>query len=412
MAQMTLKQLREDLPITRGVAYFQTGSHGPTPDSVLQTVADAMASEARSGHSDPAVRNELAAQEQAARSDLAALLNVAPEELAITTNTSWAMQQVMRSIRWQEGDEFIISSLEHVSTFGVCQELRDHHGVRPIVIEADRGDAVLLEALKSSINDRTKMVCLSEIASPDGRKLPIADACEMAHEGGVPVVVDGAQSVGQYPVDIAALGCDFYVGSGHKWLLGPMGTGFVWISPQEIESFRPNFIPDYHPWSFPDAPKQPRVEIGTANHALVIGLGRAVNIFSEIGLSTVDDHVRGLSRTLREELAKLDRVNVLTPTEPGHSAGITSLMVDGFVDADMQQLVGTLYDKHGVLVKFQWMTAPPDRAKVAMRISIAGFNSAEEVARLISGIKEELPGLPGPTGLKDPRDRTSGKNLF
>ena len=397
MAKMTLEKLRESLPITREVAYFQTGTHGPTPDPVLQTVADSMAAESRSGYAIPETSKRLAEEERQAREGMAALIGVESSELGIIRNTSWAMQQVMRGFEWREGDEFIISSLEHVSTFGICVALREQRGVVTRVIEADQGDAVMLEGLKSSLNERTKLVCLSEIASPDGRKLPIRAATDLSHDQEVPVVVDGAQAVGQYPVDVKQLGCEFYVGSGHKWLLGPSGTGFVYVTPDHIEGFKPNFIPDFHPWTFPDAPKPvidaaARLEIGTINHAVIIGLGHAVRLMNEIGLETIDSHVAELSQTLREAAAEMPRVNVLTPLEPGASAGITTLAFDGLVDKDLQGLVGRLFENHGVQVKFQWLTAdPPHHDRVGMRISVAGFNTAEEIDRLVNGLRVEVP---------------------
>ena len=392
---MTLAGLREALPITRDIAYFQTGSHGPTPDPVLKTVADAMAAESRSGYAFRETGQRLAEEERQARQDMAGLLGIESTELAILRNTSWAMQQVIRAFDWREGDEFVISSLEHVSAFGICMTLRDRLGVRTRIIEADAGDAALLEGLKSSLNERTRLVCLSEIASPDGRKLPIRQASDLAHEKGVPVLVDGAQSVGQYAVDVKGLACDFYVGSGHKWLLGPSGTGYVYITSSEIEGFHANFIPDYHPWTFPDAPKPAltaaaRAEIGTVNHAVIIGLGHAVRIINEIGLDTIESHVSELTRMLREAVVEMPGVNVLTPMEPGASAGITTLSFDGMVDTDLQGLVGRLFENHGVHVKFQWLTAdPPYHDKVGMRISVAGFNTAEEVDRLVNGLRVE-----------------------
>ena len=397
MAKMTLEKLRESLPITREVAYFQTGSRGPTPDPVLQTVADSMAAESRSGPAIPETRKRLAEEERQAREDMAELIGVESSELAITRNTSWAMQQVMRGFEWREGDEFIISSLEHVSTFGICVALREHRGVVTRVIEADQGDAVMLEALKSSLNDRTKLVCLSEIASPDGRKLPIQAAAAIAHEQEVPVVVDAAQSVGQYPVDAKQLGCDFYLGSGHKWLLGPSGTGFLYVTSDQVEGFQPNFIPDFHPWTFPDAPKPAidaaaRLEIGSVNHAVIIGLGHAVKLINEIGVDRIDSHVAQLSKDLREAADGMPRVNVLTPMEPGASAGITTLTFDGFDDVDLQDLVGRLFENHRVQVKFQWLTAdPPQHERVGMRISVAAFNTAEEIDRLVNGLRVEIP---------------------
>ena len=137
MPRMTLDDLRADLPVTREVAYFQTGTYGPTPDSVLRVVREEMEYDSRHGLAHPDAKHALAEREDQAREKLATLLSVESEELAMTPNTSRAMQRVMRSVDWRQGDELAVSSLEHVSTVGVCQALERHYGVVVRWIEAD-----------------------------------------------------------------------------------------------------------------------------------------------------------------------------------------------------------------------------------------------------------------------------------
>ena len=395
MPQMTLDDLRADLPVTREVAYFQTGTYGPTPDSVLRVVREEMEFNSRHALAHLDAKHALAEREDQAREKLAALLSVESEELAMTPNTSRAMQRVMRSISWRQGDELAVSSLEHVSTVGVCLALERHYGVVVRWIEADQGDGVFLESLESALSERTRLLCVSHVASADGRRLPVAEAADLAHDRGVPVVVDGAQSVGQFSVDVPSLRCDYFVGSGHKWLLGPMGTGYLWVARRHLGDFRPEFIPDHSPWKLPEEPAPPvtaksRAEIGTYNMPMIIGMGRAVDILTDIGLDTVTTHVNRLSRVLREAVSRLKGAKILTPTEPERSTGIATLMFDGSDHNDMQHLVDELMDKDRVLVKNQWLTAPPQPHMVGMRVSIAAFNTEEEVMRLVDGLKSRL----------------------
>ena len=382
--------------MTGEVAYFQTGTYGPASDSVLQAVREAMEGEARHGPATTAGRLAHREREAAARSGLARLLNVKEEELSIDTNTSRAMQQIVRGLDWQPGDEFLMTSLEHVSTYGLSYSLTQEHGVTVKVLEAELlTDDALLAELAAALNERTRLICLSHIASPDGRLLPIKEAAAIAHDAGVPVLLDLAQSAGQMPVDLAALDCDFAVGSGHKWLLGPMGTGYIFVSERQMSGFRPNLIPDRSPWTLADDPTpaptaRSRTEIGTYNHALVVGLGRAVEIMQSIGLDTIQARIADLSRRLRLGVAQIDRARIITPLEPQKSAGITSVMFDGYTKADMDGLVARLQERHQALVKAQWLTAPPDPVKVAMRISVAAFNDESEIDRLLEGIDEDF----------------------
>ncbi|MEM7125315.1 MAG: aminotransferase class V-fold PLP-dependent enzyme [Chloroflexota bacterium] len=391
----TVEELRQDLPMTQAVAYFQTGTYGATSNTVLGTVSEAMMTEAHHGPATPLGRASHVEREIDARARLARLLNIPDDELAITTNTSRSMQLVIHSIDWQPGDEFIMTSSEHVSTYGISHELQNEYGVTVKVIPADQGDDVLLESLSGALTERTKLFCISHISSPDGCLLPVRETADVSHEWGVPVVLDVAQTVGQIPVDLAALDCDYVVGSGHKWLLGPMGTGFVTVSKKRLSGYRPNFIPDRSPWalagtSTPDATARSRSEIGTYNHALVVGLGKAAEIADSIGLDTIQSTAAGLTKTLRDGVATMDRARIITSLEEGKYAGITSLMFDGFTKTEMDALVGRLYEEQKVVVKAQWLTAPPDPVKVAMRISVAAYNTQDEVDRLLTGLEEGL----------------------
>ena len=174
-----------------------------------------------------------------------------------------------------------------------------------------------------------------------------------------------------------------------------MGTGYIFVSERQISGFRPNLIPDRSPWALADDPTpastaRSRTEIGTYNHALVVGLGRAVEIVESIGLDTMQARIADLTRRLRRGVAQFDRARIITPLEPEKSAGITSVMFDGYTKTDMDSLVARLQERHQALVKAQWLTAPPDPVKVAMRISVAAFNNENEVDRLLEGIDEDL----------------------
>ena len=393
-AKMTLESLRDELPITKKVAYFQVGSHGPPSDSVLATVAEEMARQAHN-YGVPSVGAEQGAKEKKAREDVAKFIGAKPGEVALTPNTTQAMRQVSQAMHWSEGDEFMATSLEHVSTVSMGSALEHDVGVTFTTVEADQGDAEFLESLKSALSQRTKLLCISHIASPDGRLLPVAEAAELAHERGVPVVVDTAQSLGQFPVDVPALNCDYMVGSGHKWLLGPMGVGILWVAPDQLPSFKPNSVPEREPWSMPDAPIAPLTaahlsEKGSHNTAMIIGMGRAIEIMEEIGTDTIAAHTARLSAILRDAALVMEGVNILTPLETGRSAGITTLTFDGYSPEDLRGLVARIYSEHNAMVKFQWLTAPMHLDKIGMRISVSAINNEDEVHGLVKAIKDGM----------------------
>jgi len=381
---MTFDQLRQDLPITQKIAYFQSGGHGPTPNSVIRVVYDNMIYLSHNGYPIPETRQVLKEREDGVRRQLADFLNVKTEELAWTQNTSQAIQQILHGIRWQPGDEFVISSAEHITTKRAGQALEEYYGAVVKTIPADEGDKTLLEALHLKLTERTRLVCLSQVTTLDGRRLPISEAASIAHQQGVPVMVDGAQSLGQYLVDVAALGCDFFVGSGHKWLLGPRGLGFVWVASERIPDFRPGFIPDYDPWLEPGEPRSPitaatRVELGTCDLAKRIGLGRALEIMTSLGLDRIEAHAAQLADDLVHEVEQWPGAKIITPREPGHASGLLALTFDGYDEPRLCNLIANLMQER-IVVKFQ-----PELT--AMRVSIASFNNADEVGRLLETLK-------------------------
>ena len=389
---MSLADFRKQLPVTNEVAYFQTGTYGPTLSSVLIAVRESMEYEATHGPARPATKAVMMEKEESARDNLAKLLNVNPDELGLGMNTTRSMQRVLRSVNWQQGDEFVTTSLEHVSTADASRGLEEDRGVKVTVVEGDESDAAFLESLDGAISEKTKMLLISHVASPNGRILPVKEATEIAHKKGVPVLVDAAQYIGQFPVDVQSLGCYYLIGSGPKWLLGPTGSGYVWVSPDQIDTFRPYFKSDIGAWSKPGSePAKPtspaRTELGTYNHAIVIGLGEAARTMLSVGPDVIRDHVSVLSKTLRDAMLDTPGVNVLTPLEPGKSAGVTTLSFDGYGEQKLQGLVSWLDKERDILVKGQWLNAPLIPDHMGMRISVAGFNTPEEISHLIESLR-------------------------
>ena len=382
-APLSFRQLREDLPLTRRLAYFQTGSYGPTPDSVLKVVAETMAFQSRHGSASPEVTGVLLDRELAVRKQMADFLGVRPDHLAWTSNTSQAMQRVLRSVDWQAGDEIVVSSAEHVSTQDACRALERHREVVVRTFPAEAGDDALLSGLAAALTGRARLACLSQVSTLDGRRLPAREAAGLARARGVPLMLDGAQAVGQYPVEIPSLGCDYYIASGHKWLLGPLGVGFLWVSPDRLAEFRPDFIPDASTWLKPGDPPPPvtaalRSELGTHNYALRIGLGRALEIMAALGPDRIEQYVQELVQLLFHELEARPGIRIVTPTKPGLASGLVALELKDLGGTELRKLIDDLLEQ-GIVVKFQ-----PER--LALRVSVAAFNTREEIHRLLDAL--------------------------
>lgn len=384
---MNFADLRAELPLTKKVAYFQTGSAGPTPDSVTQLVSDTLFSISHNGLSVPDAREKLNDQEAQAKKKLARFLGADANELAWMPNTSQAMHKVLHAMRWRPGDEFIVTSAEHVSVQGACQTVEKIYGVNVITIPAFNGDAALLDALKQSVTSRTRLICVSDVSTMDGRRLPLAQCVKIAHEHGVPVLADVAQSVGQIPVNLHAIGCDYAIGSIHKWMLGTKGLGFLYVDKARIADFVPDLIPDYHPWtdmsgSLPPIDAASRADQGTYDYAIRIGVGRTIDILNGIGIEEIAAHCQRLSAHFCHEVRDWPGVNIVSSLEQNHLTGLCCINFDRLDEPEVRGLVNKLINER-LIVKYQ---PEPN----GIRLSFAPFNKLDEVERLLNHLKRHL----------------------
>ena len=392
---MKFEDYRKEIQATENTKYFQTGTYGPTPISVIQEVNKYMLLENSFGPASKDSKEIIQNKDNNSRSVLSKFLNSDINNLSITQNTSQAIAKIFKNIEWRNGDEIIISSSEHVSTLGFIQTITKKYSINIKIINAFLSEDELLNKINSNLNKRVKLVCMSHVTSPDGIILPIKKIIDLCKSHNVLTMIDGAQSVGIMPVDLQEYDPDFYVGSGHKWMLGPLGTGFLYISNRILKDFNPDNIALRHPWTFTNLPDpknnaRGQTEIGTYNHPIVIGLGRAVENINELGIQNIQNDVHKKMQFIRNELNKVNGINIITPINDMESGGIITIKIKGYNEKSLKSLVNKLYDDYKILVKFQWMTAPPDIEKVGIRISIAFFNTQEEILLLTQSLKKEI----------------------
>ncbi len=213
-------KFRAQFPVFERLAYLNAGTCGPLPAPAIAVAAKVLEECARSGRGAMYYEQSkaLAAQRRAA---YGALINAQPEDVALTASTSDGMVRVLLGLDLRAGDEVLTSTEEHPGLYGPLAAARRQLGVDV--------RAVALEEIADAVSPATKLVACSHVSWVDGRLAPDLSGLD------VPVLLDGAQGVGAVGVDVAALGCDFYGGSGQKWLCGPVGTGMLWVSPEWTE---------------------------------------------------------------------------------------------------------------------------------------------------------------------------------
>ena len=364
-------QLRTQIPTCGGVAYFNTGATGPTPEPILETVdqwtrrhkTDVLIDD------DPYVVGFDAYE--ACREQVASFLGAEPVEIALTESTGDGLSAVLAAIDWEPGDTVVTTDLEHPAADLPLGRLRDRHGIEIERLSTTAG-RLDLEAYRDAVQD-ARAVCLSSLSWNYGTRLPVAELVDIADDAGAVTVVDAVQEPGQCPLDVTEWGADAVAASGHKWLLGVWGSGMLYVDRAFAEELEPPTL-SYRGAVEPDSPEPAagakRFERGTASIAPHVGLCECQRIFESIGLETVHAEIERLADRL---VAGLDDERVLSPGEP--ETGLVTVDVP-----DPEATVERLREA-GVAIR---SLPDPD----AVRASVHVFNTEAEVDRLAELLNE------------------------
>lgn len=377
-AELDIEAVREDLPVTRHCIYMNTGTSGPCPRPSVEAMAGLHTWINSVGPSSPEAQAKTAEVTSQLRARLAALLNCSPEEIALTHNTSEGINIVLTGLGIGPGDEIVVTDLEHDSVLVPVYHLCSHTSAVWRMLTLSNG-ADPVAALSEALSDRTKLVVFSHIAFPNGQLLPVRQMAAVAGSAGIPVLVDGAQAPGHIPVDVKALGVPFYALPGQKWLLGPDGTGALYISAEWIPKLRPAWLgwASHAGYDLAGGYRlrhdARRFEVGTFDPAALLGLLRSIEFIEEVGLQAVHARISRLAHLLRRMLSEVDGLEVKTP--PGSAcSGLVAFTVRGM---EPKAVTAELYRQARVVCR--WI--PPPFSPV-VRVSVNFFQTEDELDRL------------------------------
>ncbi len=314
-------------------------------------------------------------------------------ELVWTRGTTEAINLVASSWGMDtlgDGDEILLSSLEHHSNIVPWQLVASRTGARLRYIEMDEQGRLILDYLPELLTDRTRMVAVSHISNALGTVNPIREIVDQAKQVGALVLVDGAQAVPHRRVDVQELGCDFYAFSGHK-MCGPTGSGGLWARRSLLESMPPYqgggemirmVERDMSTWA--EIPH--KFEAGTPNIAGAIALGAAADFLDEVGFDAIAEHERELLSYALERLDDMGGITVYGPTDLDERSGVISFTMGDAHPHD----ISTILDSRGIAIR-----AGHHCAQLVMqhfgisataRASFYLYNSTDDVDRLIEGL--------------------------
>ena len=304
------------------------------------------------------------------------MLGAAEDDVILTHSTREGVNVVIYGIDWKPGDELLICDLEHPALTTPAKVVAERVGVRvtsaPITTMSTFEES--LDLVKSAITERTRLVALSHIQYTCGLRLPIGQITQAAHAAGVPVLVDGAQSVGQIAVNVTELGCDFYTMSGQKWLMGPVGTGALYVSPDGSEMLDPLFSTralEAERYGFRRGALG-RFSLVSNSPGLAAGLTESLRIVSEVGIGRIENHAMNLGNMLRQRASMIKGCELLSTNDQESACGLVTLGLDGWPP---EELVSTLQDRFNIVGR---TVHGPD----GVRFSTHYFNTASEVDKV------------------------------
>lgn len=369
---MDLPDLRQTIPALDDGIYCNWGAGGPSPRRVVAAAESALE---HHEYASPTAEGMYPAAfdiYDEVRDAVAGLLGAGAGEIALTESTTDGINRVAGAIDWDETDVVVRTDLEHPAGVLPWQRLEREHGADIRVLETDLG-RIDLDDVRAVAAEAT-LFCVSSLTWTHGTRLPIAELVDIAHDAGAMVLVDAVQAPGQIPVDVDDWGADFVSASGHKWLLSPFGSGFLYVSDDTAADLTPGAI-GYRSVVDPDAanyqyqPDARRFEVGSTSPVAHAGLGEAIDIVAEVGIETIADRIDDLASRLTDGVSD-DRL--LSPRSP--ESGLVTIAVD-----DPEATVDRLAES-GIVVR-----SLPDPE--AVRVSVHAVNTEEDVDAVLEALR-------------------------
>lgn len=405
-----LNKIREDFPILsrkvhgKALVYLDNAATTQKPLCVLDAMRNEYVNENANVHRGVHYLSVQATElHEQARETVRKFINAnSTSEIVFTRGTTEGLNLVAATFSegfMKEGDEVIVSVMEHHSNIVPWQLAAHRKGIKLRVIPMSDEGVLDLEAYKQIFNEKTKIVSVAHVSNVLGTVNPVEEIIKIAHEHGVPVMIDGAQSAPHFRVDVQKMDCDFFVFSGHK-MYGPTGIGVLCGKEEWLEKLPPyqggGEMIEHVSFEKTTFEKPPlKFEAGTPDYIASHGLATAINYMESLGMENIEKHEQELTKYALERLSKIEGMNIYGPKttpnsyllSPNSHEAVVSFNVGNIHHMDM----GTLLDQLGIAVRTGHHCAQPlmDCLGVlgTVRASFALYNTKEEIDVLADGIE-------------------------
>ena len=370
---MDVAEIRDQIPGLRFGVYLNTAGVGQAPASVSQAVTAGyqLMADGRLNPIDWYEAMSKAASEIPAK--IADFFGADSTEIALTMSTGDGFGMVLGGLRWEPGDEVLITSEEHPVPLQAVQGLADREGAVIKKVELDHDKDVILERVERAITPRTRLICFSHVTTDSGTLLPAKEICALARARGILTLWDGCQAVGQLPVDLHGMDCDFYATNCYKWLLAPIGTGFLYVRKDTQQALKPLRRPHD-----PSASAR-QYEMGSPASVLYSGVGASLDFLTRIGgPRAIAAEVSHKAEELWARLDAIPGVQVVSSRRPETRSGIVTFAIAGMEGDEVSTALRQCWQ---IVQRGTYMTDP-----TGVRISVAFYTSDAELDTLVEAV--------------------------
>lgn len=373
------QMVKRQYPLEDGLIYLNAANVCPASRLVLDRHVEYL----RDFHSNPSFQNrdKYEVMRESLRGKVARMLRVSPDEIAITRNTSEGSNIIVKGVDLKPGDEVLITDHNHPSNNDSwrVRARRDGFTVKslPVAIPAHSADQ-LVSDFERAITPRTRVIAITHVTSTTGIRYPAREIAALARKHDIFVHLDGAQTFGALDVNLSEIGCDSYSASAHKWLMGPLENGILWVRAERIPQIWPSIVTAG--WSDHLKGARKFEVFGQRDDPRVVALEAAVDFINMIGMPAVEARVEALATRAKAQLHEVASVELKTNLEPDLSGGVIKFRLK---NVPTKRAYDLLWEKYRLAIA---MTASGDSE--GLRFSPQIYNSMDEVDRAVAAVKQ------------------------